>query len=165
MDQHNPYASPVAPVAVVEPVSALGERPLFRVSGIGLATFLGTLLAGGILLAMNERALGRPQRALPVLLLSLVATVAMVATASLLPEDVPSIVFSLPPLLAVVLLARQLQGAAIDARIAAGLPMRSNWLAAGIAVLTMVGVSALLALALFAYLRWTGSSLEQLLGA
>lgn len=165
MDEQNPYASPVAPVAVVELVSALRERPLFRVSGIGLATFLGTLLAGGILLAMNERALGRPQRALPVLLLSLVAMAAMVAVPALLPEDLPAITFWLPPLVAMVLLARQLQGAAIDARIAAGLPMRSNWLAAGIAVLTMVGVSALLALALFAYLRWTGLSLEQWLGS
>lgn len=154
MDEHNPYAAPAA--AVAEPIDATptAVAPLFRVSGIGIATFFATPIAGGIVMALNERALGRPERVWPVIVLSFVASLVFMGLAFVLPEQVPSLVFTVAQLAAMTQVAKAQQGAQIDARIAAGMAMRSNWRALALSLLVLAALLALIALGVFAALRW-----------
>ncbi len=163
MDEHNPYAAPVAVVAEPVDAPAGAGMPLFRMSGIGIATFFGTLMAGGLLMALNYRALGRPERVWPVIALSLGASVIVGVLAWVLPEQVPSIVFTVAQLVAITQAAKATQGPDIDARIAAGLPMRSNWLAFGISLLVLAGVFALIAVGVLAVMQWYDLSWHELL--
>ena len=163
MDDRNPYASPAADVAATQPASMAGTAGrLFRLSGIGIATFFGTVLAGGILMAMNFRALGEGRRVWPTLGISLIAMFAVLLLGFLVPEDVPGILFMLPQLVLITWLAKHYQGAAIAARIAVGSPMRSNWLAVGISLLVLVGLFLLIALGVVAAVVLGGVSLEEL---
>lgn len=134
-----------APQSVVEDAPDRADAPLFRINAIGLATVLGSVLAGGWLIAMNYTALGRPAQALKAKVFSLLGVVALVALSMVLPEQVPGVVFVVPQVFGLVYLARSLQGEAIAERIASGRPMRSNWLAAGIALLFMLILLALIA--------------------
>ena len=159
----NPYAAPAATVSAggVQDAAA----PLFRVSGIAVATLFGTPIAGGWLMALNYRALGRAQTFLPTMALSVLATVALGALGALLPPQVPGAAFAAVQLIVMAKVARQAQGAGIDARIAAGLPMRSNWAAFGISLLVLAGVVGVFSLGVLAYLQATGLTWAQWMGA
>ena len=132
----NPYQAPLASLEVAAQLDP-GVR-LFKISGIGLATFLSNVLGGGLLLAYNYRAMGEPAKARRAVVYSLVGAAVVMALAFLLPENVPGMALTIPQLVVMVQLAKSLQGPAILARRRAELPMRSNWLAAGIAVLAML---------------------------
>ncbi|KRB11479.1 hypothetical protein [Lysobacter sp. Root690] len=132
-----------APQSVVEDATDRVGAPLFRINAIGLATVLGSVLAGGWLIAMNYAALGRPAQALKAKVLSVLSLFALMALSMVLPEQVPRVAVIVPQVFGLIYLARSLQGKAIAERIAAGRPMRSNWLAAGIALLFLVIVLAL----------------------
>ncbi|KLJ02319.1 hypothetical protein [Luteimonas sp. FCS-9] len=136
----DPYAPPVAPVA--EPQDAAG-LPLFKIAGIGIATFFGSVLAGGLLMAMNFHRMGRPDRVWPTLGLALLGLVATGALGAVLPEQFPGMLITVPTLVAVTMLAGRTQGEAIARRERAGLPMRSNWLAFGISLLVLLPIVAL----------------------
>lgn len=140
MDSDNPYQAPDAVVADAQPqVSA----PLFRTSGIYIATFIGSALAGGWVIAMNHAALGQFALARKARWSGLAATLVVVVLAMLLPEQVPGVVYMVVQMVAVSSWIKQTPlGDAIGARVAAKLPMRSNWLAAGIGLLGIVAVMA-----------------------
>lgn len=134
MDAPSPYQPPQAPIVDAPPTDA----PLFRINGIGIATVLGSVAAGGWLIALNYQALGLPRQALKAKVFALLSLIPLLLLSALTPEQVPGVVFVIPQVLATVYLARSLQGEAIAARIAAGGPMRSNWRAAGIALLILL---------------------------
>ncbi|MEN4904449.1 hypothetical protein [Luteimonas sp. TWI1416] len=144
----DPYAPPSAPI--VESQDAAG-LPLFKIAGIGIATFFGSVLAGGLLMAMNFHRMGRPERVWPTLGLALLGLLATGALGAVLPEQFPGVLITVPTLVAVTVLAGKTQGEAIARRERAGLPMRSNWLALGISLLVLLPITALgIGLLLFA---------------
>lgn len=143
MDSNNPYEAPAS--AVVDAQADTG-RPLFRPSGVYIATFMGSMLAGGWVLAMNHDALGQPELARKARWGGAIGTIAIVALSLLLPEQIPGIVYLMPQLFAASYwLKTTPQGDAIAARVAAGLPMRSNWAAAGIGLLAALALLAVVA--------------------
>jgi len=149
MDEQNPYQMPASGLG-----SASLENPearLFKVSGIGLATFLGSLLAGGLLMAMNFRALGQPEKARKTILYSIAAFAGVIVVMFVLPESIPGVVFLIPQVVAMVQLAKQYQQSQINERRMRGIPTRSNWAAAGISLLVFL---ALMLLAIAAFLGW-----------
>lgn len=138
MDAGNPYQAPATDVADAQPQLS---APLFRTTGIYIATFLGSALAGGWVIAMNHTALGQFGLARKARWSGLAATLGVLVLAMLLPEQVPGVVFMIVQMLAVSYWIKQTPlGDAIAARVAAKLPMRSNWLAAGIGLLGIVAV-------------------------
>lgn len=159
MEASDPYQ---APRASVEDPPGEADAPLFRISGIGLATVLGSVLAGGWLIAMNYTALGRPAQARKAKLFSVLAIIALMVLSLLLPVQVPAAAFVVVQVLGTVHLARSLQGEAIAARAASGRPMRSNWLAAGISLVFLVALLALLIGAAMATAVWSGGALDGL---
>lgn len=144
MDSNNPYEAPAS--AIVDAQQDAG-RPLFRTSGLYIATFMGSILAGGWVLAMNHDALGQHDLARKARWSGLAGMIAVVAVSLLLPVQIPGVVYLIPQLAVVSYWLKQTpQGDAIGARVAAGLPMRSNWAAAGIGLLAAIALLAVLAL-------------------
>ena len=124
----------------------LAAGKLFSVAGIGIATFFGSFLAGGILLSLNYRRLANRRAANLALMICFVLAVVYPAGCYFLPDDLPialAVVFL--PLIAMIGYARAVQGAAIAAHRAAGGEMASNWLALGIGLLTVLGELLLIA--------------------
>lgn len=116
---------------------------LYTHGAIVLATFLGSLLAGGLLLAINLRRLGHFNKARNVLVLSVIVMVGFVVLVSQLPDDlnIPNLLFAIPQMFAIYWTAKMSQGSALQEHIAAGGRTASTWRAVGIAV----GIAILLA--------------------
>jgi hypothetical protein len=112
----HPMVAP-PPTEVVDP--AVPRFRLYPVGAIGLATFLGTPAAGGILLALNFRRLGRPTAAVHAVLWPLLATVGLLAAAFAAPEGSGRFL-GLLGIVGMVLLARATQGEAIHEHERAG---------------------------------------------
>jgi hypothetical protein len=150
-------ATPGEPAAVGSTASTAAVPPgkLFTMAGIGWAAFLGSPLAGGILLAANARRLGH--RALAqrqILVTALVTLVSVVLYAAVdIPETtaVPHALVHavvIAGLAGTIFYARHAQRAAVDAHRAAGGALQSNWRAAGIGLLTLLGVWLSIAVAI-----------------
>lgn len=122
------------------------EEKMYKVSGIVLATFLGSLLAGGWLLSRNFKVMGDEARARTTLIVCCIGTAVVLALGLLLPEswNVPNAVFVVPQIIAVLQYAKQTQAAAVDAHAAEGGQLASNWRAAGVAVIAMLVLFAVL---------------------
>ena len=120
------------------------EYKLFKVSGVGIATFFGSILAGGILLSRNYKHLGQQSEARNALIYSLLATVLILFIAFLIPEDVniPGLVFTIPQVIAMVQIAKKQQGEAISQHVEKGGVLASDWLAFGISILVGIAVAA-----------------------
>jgi hypothetical protein len=121
------------------PRTRANER-LYLVGAIVLATVLGSLIAGGIILALNYRRMGMKSHAVKAVAYSVLAQAGFIVIAVLIPDSwhVPSIVFWLPQVLGMQSTARQLQGAAIAEQNIEGSNAASYWKSAGIGVVTMV---------------------------
>jgi hypothetical protein len=113
---------------------------LYQPNQIGLATFVGTALGGGILLAINEARLGRKSAAWKAVLLSALATAALLGIAFLLPENFPAFPLAIAPLLVMRAIAVKRQQDLVNAHLAAGGKSASSWAAAGIGLASLVGV-------------------------
>ncbi|WP_175023780.1 MULTISPECIES: hypothetical protein [Burkholderia] len=139
--QGDPSASGMTARALVPP------GRLFTMSGVGWAAMLGSPLAGGILLAANARRLGN--RALAQRQILATALVTLVSIALYAVVDIPETTVVQHALVHAVVIAglagtivyaRHVQGAAVAAHRAAGGALQSNWRAAGIGLLTLLGV-------------------------
>ena len=138
----NPYSPPRAEVADNRAGAAVPQHKLFTVGGIGIATFLGSLIAGGILLAHNYRRLGNLRAANQVLLGCIALTVVIIAVSLALPFRIGGMGLSMPQLIAIVYYARYQQGGRISAHKEAGGKVVSNWLAAGVGLLVLAVLAA-----------------------
>ena len=139
----SPYQAPEAELQSARGAPA-GDALLYRVSGIGVATLLAGFAAGGLLLALNARRLGRPNAMLHYFGGALLATAGVIAMGLLLPENIPSAVFVVPQILIMLHLARSLQGTALAQHEAAGGRFESNWKAFGISILTIIALFAVI---------------------
>ncbi|MGU1064655.1 hypothetical protein ACSEPQ_17525 [Pseudomonas aeruginosa] len=136
-DTENPFRPPEA--RLDEPDATHGE-PLYRLSAIGLGTFIGTPLAGAFLAAVNLRRLGRAQEVGKTWLVGLGLFVLLPILGAILPENIPSIGFTVAQIFGMVYYAKSAFGPALDSHKAAGGAFISNWRAAGIGLLFMLAV-------------------------
>jgi len=138
-----PYAPPVheAPRGDMA-VAVLPERSiaLYTPDHVGLATFLGTLLGGSIVYAINERRLGRPQAATHAIIVGVVGAVVMAGIGFALPSNFPSFPLGIVALFGSRAIARRRQGGLVQAHFAAGGKRASGWVAAGIGLACLVVV-------------------------
>jgi hypothetical protein len=120
------------------------DYKLFKVSGVGIATFFGSIFAGGILLSRNYKHLGKQAEARNALIYSFLATVAILFIAFVIPEDVniPGLVFTIPQIIVMVQIAKQQQGDAIAQHVERGGALASNWLAFGISIVVGIALGA-----------------------
>jgi hypothetical protein len=124
---------------------------LYAPGDVALVTFLGGVLPGFVLLALNYRALGRLGAAWCTFLLGIVATGVVIGTAMLLPEKgVTRFAPAVVGLLVMVGLAKALQGNIYAEHVRRGGQKASGWAAVGIAVVGgLLTVGAIFAYTIF----------------
>ncbi|MGD8925386.1 MAG: hypothetical protein PVG20_00965 [Thioalkalispiraceae bacterium] len=124
------------------------DYKLYKVSGIGVATFFGSILAGGLLMSRNYKHLGKELEARKALIYSFLATFFILLIAFLIPDDVhiPNLVFTIPQIIVMVQIAKSEQGQAIQDHEQRGGALASNWLAFGISILVALAIFAIIVL-------------------
>ncbi len=123
---------------------------LYNVWAVALATFLGSPLAGTVLIASNYRKLGQGNNGVLALVVGAAASAGLILMG--LRTTYSPTVASIVLLVCTGLAARELQGNAIDTHVAWGGQLYSRWRAVGVALLTML----VLGCAVFGYLYYTG---------
>lgn len=120
---------------------------LYKLAGIGWATFFGSIFAGGYLLSQNYKNLGQHDKAKKALSYSLIATIIFFAIVFLIPEDIniPNTAFTVPQIVAMVQFARTSQGQDLENHTASGGETYSNWRAVGIGILVGIVLVAVIA--------------------
>src|ERR1035438_8819477 len=106
-----PSFPPPGPAGEVSP-PPVPAYTLFNSDSVGLATFLGTPIAGSILMAVNYRRLGKGSKAAAALVIALLVTALALWLGSLMPQGTSAgIAFGL--FFAARSSAKSLQGAAV----------------------------------------------------
>ncbi len=111
----------------------LGKR-LYSPPQIGAAAFIGTPLPACWMLAQNYTVLGKRSQARRALVYGLLGTVALLGLACILPDKFPKMPLPLAYTFAIRELAKKLQGAEVNAHLAAGGARQSNWRVLGVGV-------------------------------
>jgi hypothetical protein len=107
---------------------------LYSVGQITLATFLGTPLAGALILARNHQALGKSGSAWREVAIGGAATVLLVVLGFILPENFPAAGFSIGSCVGMYYYAKESQGDAIESHLKPG-GSKGSW-----AVTVIVGI-------------------------
>lgn len=136
----NPFQTPQADLQQ----ATTNQQPLYSIAGIGVATFIGTPLAGAWLLAHNLQLLGQAHRVAMVWGISVVLLLVTLVLAVVLPDEVPALPFAIAQLMAMIMLAKNLQEADLKQHADAGGAFLSNWRAAGIGLLFTIGMAVLM---------------------
>jgi hypothetical protein len=149
-DSINPYAAPRSDDSYLSAAEsqagvAAPEYKLYAVRAVVLATFLGSLLAGGIVLGINLIRLQRTAAAWWVMVGGAVCTFAVIAIGAFIPDDVqiPNMVYLVPQLALAYGVANGMTGKSILAHQQARGKMASFWGAAGIGLLAALVVVAI----------------------
>src|SRR4051812_19404179 len=113
---------------------------MYSAGQIAAATFFGSTLGGGWLLARNYKRLGEPGKARTALLLSIAVTAVLIAIAALVPG--PTSFIGIGAIAGMAALARSVQGERFNRHLALGGPQASNWSAVGIGAASLGIVGA-----------------------
>jgi len=145
MDPQDYYRPPKADLEApgTAPTAAVAGL-VYSVRQIAVATFLGTPLAGALLLGANFRALGKPASRKPAIIWGVVATVVVMVLAFILPDRMPNSVLPIAYTMGMRQAALQLQGAALTAHAQASGPHQSNWRVFGISMACLAVTTTLL---------------------
>jgi hypothetical protein len=145
----NPFAPPASNIDVTA-AGATAEGAfsgrLFSPRQMGVAAFLGSALAGVLLLQANYRVMGKRAQANKAIIVGLLAAGLQMGVAMALPDGVPATPFNIAAVFAFYKIAQSLQGKSFLAHVGAGGPRASNWWVAGAVlacvVLVFLGVVA-----------------------
>jgi hypothetical protein len=150
----NPRLSQVAADAEhakLEYASARVRGPeLYSVIAIGLATFIGSVLAGSIVMAINFRLLGKRDRMLPTIAAGIGGTAILLGMAFALPSGTAGIILVIAQVALARLIATKTQGEFIDAHLRAGGSIAPRWKAAAIGGICMAGLLLIILVVAFA---------------
>lgn len=128
----NPQPQQIPQAYVHDGTSPPVTGRFYSPNGVGIATFIGSPLAGAIVLALNYRLLRRPGAAWGVMAIGIAGMVALFAAVVQMPDTAPSL--GVPLSIGMYFLAKQLQGKQFAQHVAAGGKQGSSWYAAGIGV-------------------------------
>jgi hypothetical protein len=123
---------------ITNPIEQTGK--LFSVSQITLSTFLGTPIAGCLLVAANYRQLGKDAAALPTLGVGAASTILIFAIAFSLPENFPNAALPVAYCFGMRQLVSYFQGDAISNYLKAG-GRKGSWIipiAVGLGCLALI---------------------------
>lgn len=140
MDADNPYSIPSAQLADPSLVSGRLYKPM----AVGLATFLGSPLAGAYILTQNLKHLGRSEEIRNVWLIAVGLLLVTMLCAALLPESVPSLPFTIVQIIAMGALSNHYTATDLARHLEQAGSFHSNWRAAGISLLFMLALAALI---------------------
>jgi len=133
-----PAASPLTPPLVPGYASDAPRYKLHLPGGATLATFLGSPVAGTLILALNYQKLGRSGAAVLSVIVGVLATILILALALMLPAKTPNALFIIPQIAVMAALAKSLQGPAVERHKQLGGKIASMWVSAGIGLVGLV---------------------------
>jgi uncharacterized membrane protein YbaN (DUF454 family) len=127
-------------------LSSVTNRKIYSQKGIMIGGILAGPVAVGYLMTRNCKALNIPERMRQVWLICLGAFVVLFAIAIVVPPQVPTFVFIFLNAAFGYYAAENLQGKMINAHVAEGGQLHSNWRGAGIAfIFTLAFIAIFLA--------------------
>jgi hypothetical protein len=125
---------------------------LYTHQQIGIAAFLGSFLAASWFYGQNLSGTGQPEKKTKALLTGLLATIAVMAIALVLPDSVPSVVISISCYFAARAYAEKQFRKTVAEHLAAGGRRGSWWVVVGVSLLFAIAILAIaFAGALFAF--------------
>ena len=83
------YKPPKANLVSDTGYSISPDTKLFKTSGVGVATFFGSLLAGGIIIGLNYLRMNEQVKARNTIILSFLAFAVFIGTVWFLPDSIP----------------------------------------------------------------------------
>lgn len=143
---YDPFAIPDDLKSPVETNSQTADgapsaRPLHPLSGVVVATFLGTPIAGSIVIALSLWRLGRKTAAWVVVSAIMLLTIGFFILLFVMPENnIPNTAYTVPQLVIMYLLGKQLYGRQLLKQERARGPVASTWKGAGIGLLCLLVV-------------------------
>ena len=157
----NPYAPPNAPVSDVA-ATASSSTPtyvLYSPRQIFIAAFLGSPLAASWFASRNFRALSRDVLAQRTLIAGLIATVAVLALAFAIPEElhIPNTLIPLIYSLLIRWYAQSYFGDTFEKHMKSGGRRGSYWVVVGISLACIVAIMAVLAVGIIAWSYFSGA--------
>lgn len=120
------------------------EYKLYTPKGVMIATFFGTAIAGGYLIAKNYKRLGNDSGAWQAMFYSLLVVIGSFIVGSFLPDNFPSMAVSVPVLFGMGVVMKHRQGAALEQHLQNHGQYESCWKAWGISLLFMVAIALIL---------------------
>ena len=113
---------------------------LYSTRSVVIATFFGTPLAGGYLMAKNYQRLGNRSYARLALFYTMLIVIASYFLGFVLPESVPSMTVTLPVVIMIGQAMKKLQGKSLEQHLQSHGKFESCWKAWGISLLIMAVV-------------------------
>ena len=124
------------------------DVPLYSVPSIALASFLGGPLAAGWLVSVNFRHLNDPKAARTAMIIGVAATVALVASMVVLPQEwanrLPGVTIPAIYTAIIWILSERIQGRSLEAHFARGGRRHSSWRAVGISLVAALPAAVVL---------------------
>jgi hypothetical protein len=154
MDVSDAYRPPKADISG-EPSGPGAGAKLYSPGQVAGATFLGSPIAGALLIASNFRVLGAPRSQRNAIIAGVAATLACMGLSFILPKHFPGVVIPIAYTIALRAIANGAQGDAYREHIASGGLKRSNGTVVGIGLACLV---AIVALTLTAFMLFDRSS-------
>jgi hypothetical protein len=111
------------------------EIKLFKISGVGIATFFGSIFAGGVVLAFNYLRRNELTKARKAFFYSFLSLVGIIAFDLFLPAHIHDSVYIVTQLVIMVQIAKQLQESCIRDHVKNGGKLLSNWLAFALSII------------------------------
>ncbi len=145
MDE-NPYASPAALDEFVDPSVESAGQPykLYSAGHVAWATFLGSPIAGCLLMAFNYWRLGKARLGQLIIACGVVATCCLLAVGFVLPERFPDSIFAAAFTFGMYGIAKSLQGEAVERHLESGGQTASAWRATGVGFMGGIAVGVFL---------------------
>lgn len=118
------------------------DAGLYSLRGVGVASFFGSMIAGGIVIGISLLRLGKPRNAWLVICGSVVVFTILMLCIYHIPavENLPSTVVTVPQVFLMIGIARITYGEELRKREQTGEPIASAWRAFGIGIITLLPV-------------------------
>jgi 4-amino-4-deoxy-L-arabinose transferase-like glycosyltransferase len=135
----NPYESPRLPPELQPLAPATAPRfKLYSPGHMAWATFLGSPLAGCVLLAINYQRLGESTSAMAAVVAGSIVTLATCTVGFFLPDNFPSLVIPLALTFGMWAVGKALQRETVEQHLAKGGEKASAWGATGVGVVVLL---------------------------
>ena len=159
-NQDNPYAAGDVPDGGTEPFAPDEPPPTYRLftpRAVAISSFIGSSVAGGIVMAINYYRVGKRGESAAAVIGSVLLLIVLAVGMAFAPqaESAPATLVGLVQATLMYVAAQSLQGTLLEKHVARGGPLESGWLGAGIGCLTgillavvLIGGLSLLAMAI-----------------
>ncbi|WP_178985630.1 hypothetical protein [Winogradskyella helgolandensis] len=138
---------------MTEPNNTTKDLKFYSQQSIGIATFIGGPMAAGYLIKENYKALNENDKGKTALIISIIATVALFGTLFLIPEaimdKVPNMVIPAVYTGIIYLIVNKIHGTILDTHEAHNNAFYSGWKAAGIGLISLVVLMAIIFSSIF----------------